>query len=54
LKQPNAINCAMLSFFMVIIDATMTELNEFREQNKLLAHEKWILGQEKALCNFNC
>jgi hypothetical protein len=24
------------------------ELNEIREQNKLLAHEKWILGQEKA------
>jgi hypothetical protein len=21
---------------------------ELREQNKLLAHEKWILGQEKA------
>jgi hypothetical protein len=24
-----------------------TELNETREQNKLLAHEKWELGQEK-------
>jgi hypothetical protein len=23
-------------------------LNELREQNKVLAHEKWILGQEKA------
>jgi chromosome segregation ATPase len=25
-----------------------SEINELREQNKLLAHEKWILGQEKA------
>ncbi len=25
-----------------------SELNELREQNKLIAHEKWILGQEKA------
>jgi chromosome segregation ATPase len=25
-----------------------TELNELHDQNKLLAHEKWILGQEKA------
>ena len=24
------------------------ELAELRDQNKLLAHEKWILGQEKA------
>lgn len=24
------------------------QINEMREQNKLLAHEKWILGQEKA------
>ena len=25
-----------------------TELKELREQNKILAHEKWMLGQEKA------
>ena len=24
------------------------EIKELREQNKLLAHEKWELGQEKA------
>ncbi len=29
-------------------ETNRSEINELREQNKLLAHEKWILGQEKA------
>jgi chromosome segregation ATPase len=29
-------------------ETNKSEINELREQNKLLAHEKWILGQEKA------
>jgi hypothetical protein len=29
-------------------ETTKTELDELRKQNKLLAHEKWELGQEKA------
>ncbi|CAN5464638.1 DNA-binding protein [soil metagenome] len=30
------------------LETTKTELEELRENNKLLAHEKWALGQEKA------
>jgi hypothetical protein len=29
-------------------ETVKNELAELRDQNKLLAHEKWILGQEKA------
>ena len=29
-------------------EAIGAEIAELREQNKILAHEKWILGQEKA------
>ena len=30
------------------LSSIQAELQEIREQNKAMAHEKWILGQEKA------